>query len=744
MLKKIVSLIISIFILLSLTACSNEVFQPEYNTNSTKNNPDDSLIAENDFYKLEWNSENMGVVLTEISSGKKWGTSPEFSGDIQYDDFGLPIGMHDMVNSVLVVEYHDADAKTDNIIYSYVGVTENGHINTEKIKNGLRVEYYFDTAKFMIPVEYELHDTYVRISVDPTKIQEENNTVTSVSLAPYWCSAENDSDDSYLFIPSGSGALAGTESVSAQGNSYSAQVYGKDASIESLYEATDKADINLPVYGAVCGSRGTFAIIDNGAETAEINATTGSTAYGHSAVYSLFQLRGYTTHQSTLFGSKIVNKVIYTNRMITSPISVCFYPLVDSKANYSGMAEIYRQYLIENNNMKKNGDFNRLTVEILGGTMITKSFLGIPYETLYKATSVSEAGDMVNELAENLNTDFTVILKGFGTTGIDIGKICGGYKISNKLGNAKELNRLSTLCKEKSVRLYMDFDLVRFNSSGSGFSGFFDNSTTAGDQKVFKQLYDKAVRDPIEGTEYKLLSPYSFEVAAEKLIEKTKKWDVDGICLSTLSSISYSDYGDKSKTDYYAKSGFGNTVKNTVKKIKKNNTFAASDANMYAAVLADTIINAPSNSSSERIFYADVPFYEMVFSGYVPMSVESLNLSENPDKMLLSAVESGCGIGYTVMNKWDNSLIDSNYPYFTNSVYSELKDSIINDLSRLKNYYDTISDTAIVQHQILENGVRKTVFDNGTIVYVNYNDTPKQTPDGEIAALNFMVLEGAE
>lgn len=744
MLKKIVCLIISTFILLSLTACSNEVFQPEYNQNSLKNNPDDLLIAENSFYKLEWNSDNMGVVLTEISSGKKWGTSPESSGDIEYDDFGLPIGMHDMVNSVLVVEYHDATAKTDNIIYSYVGVTENGHINTEKIENGLRVEYYFDTAKFMIPVEYVLCDTFVRISVDPTKIQESDNTVTSVSLAPYWCSAENDSDSSYLFIPSGSGALVGTESVSAQGNSYSAQVYGKDASIERLYEATDTADIKLPVYGAVCGNTGTFAIIDKGAEAAEINVTTGSTAYGYSTVYSLFQLRGYTSHQSTLFGSKIVNKVIYTDRMITSPISVCFYPLVDSKANYNGMAEVYRQYLTKNDGLKKNGDFNRLTVQVLGGTMITKSFLGIPYETLYKATSISQTGGIVEELAENLNTDFTVILKGFGTTGIDIGEICGGYKISNKLGNTEELNKLSTLCKEKSVRLYMDFDLVRFNSSGSGFSAFFDNSTTAGDQKVFKQLYDKAVRDPIEGTEYKLLSPYSFEVAAEKLIEKTKKWNVDGISLSTLSSVSYSDYGDKSKTDYFAKSGFGNTVKNIVEKIKKNNNFAASDANMYAAVLADTIINAPSNSSSERIFYADVPFYEMIFSGYIPMSVESINFSENPEKLILSAVESGCGIGYTVMNKWDNSLIDSNYPYFANSVYSELKDGIINDLTRLKNYYDKISYTAIANHQILENGVRKTVFENGTVVYVNYNDTPKQTPDGEIAALDFIVLEGAE
>ena len=170
--------------------------------------------------------------------------------------------------------------------------------------------------------------------------------------------------------------------------------------------------------------------------------------------------------------------------------------------------------------------------------------------------------------------------------------------------------------------------------------------------------------------------------------------------------------------------------------------FASADANIYAAVLSDTVNNTPTTSTRSHVFMCDIPFYQMVLRGYIPMTTESINLSDNSFKTLLFAVESGIGIEYTLISKWDELLINSEYPYFYSTVYSGLKDEIIENCNRLKSYYDCIKDSAIVSHNILDSGVRETVFDNGTRVFVNYNSAPAMCPLGEVAACDFIVKEG--
>ena len=49
---------------------------------------------------------------------------------------------------------------------------------------------------------------------------------------------------------------------------------------------------------------------------------------------------------------------------------------------------------------------------------------------------------------------------------------------------------------------------------------------------------------------------------------------------------------------------------------------ASEDANAYAAAASDIIFNTPSVSGQERIFKYDIPFYQMVFKGYVAMTGE--------------------------------------------------------------------------------------------------------------------------
>jgi len=744
MLKRFICIALCFIFLLGLCACGTVNTQPSFDKKAGSAPLSDKLIAENTTYKLEWNEENYGVILTNKLTGEIWGTSPEESDEIKLDAFGMPVKRHEMVNSVLSVYYRDKKNNTDNNnVYSYSGVVEKGHIRCARIKNGIHVEYFFDSQEFMIPVDFVLYEDYLGISVNPKQIQESSNIVTSVSIAPFLCSAENDSEDSYLFVPSGSGALVDTKSDSLQGKTFSAPVYGEDLSQEQLYDCEVETAVRMPVFGVKNKDKGIFAIIESAEESALIESVAGAEAYGYSSVYPTFQVRGYTEHQTKVFSSVIRTYIIYSDAMISEPMQIRFYPLSSGKSDYSQMAEVYRGYLNEKGFLKETNATNPLNLNLVGGSLITKSFLGIPYNTVQPATTIKQAAEIISDLSSAVDTKITVNLKGFGESGIDIGKIAGGYKVNKNIGNKSDLKKLAALSKEKGINLFMDFDLVNFSSSSNGFSTFFDDATNAGAQKVSQYVYDKATNTHKKSDIYYILSPWQFENATDKLIKKTEDFGLYGISLSSLTSLSYSDYSERDKNDYYAKVGFADSVIKSIDKISEKNKIMSSSANVYAAVISDCITDVPTNSSESLSFSEDIPFYQMVFKGYIPMFTESVNLSENPEEIILNAVESGCGLSYTAISKWDNSLIDSDYAYFYSSVYSDLKDTITENADRLSDYYEKIATAHIVSHKILENGIRKTEFNNGITVYVNYTDTPADTPYGTVKPLDYLIGEGA-
>lgn len=740
--KRIISLLMCLFLLVTLTACGQaKVIQPSFNGEGVMSVSGD-IVVENANYRMTYEKLTGALILEEIATGKTWGTIPADDGTVEYDDFGLPVKKHVNVQSALLITCRD-NKGSNLILSSYDAVVKNGRIAIKKAENGFLAEYYFDDYEIMIPVLYTLADNYVNISIDPTQIQENETSVLSIAVAPFWCSVKNDSEDAYLFIPSGSGAIATVATTPAtSGRTYSDFVYGQDLSMEDGYSATNEMGIRLPAYGVKNGDTAVLAVIDGAADSALIKATSGDTNYRYSTVYSEFQLRGYTEHKSESFASIKYNNVYYDS-MFDSKIDVRFYPLTDANANYSGMANTYRDYLIKEKGLQKAGRDTTLNLTFIGGTEVTKSFLGVPYSTIYPTTTVSQASDIINDVSENTGNNLSVKLKGFGKSGINIGKIAGGYGVADEIGTVSDVKKLSNLSKDNGFSLYMDFDLINFSTSGNGFSSITDVVSTSGSQIAEKHLYNVAVRKHVANTLYYLLSPAFFDDAAEKLVDKTSKWNLTGVSLESLSSLSYSDYSTNDGQTFNSKNDFSVAVSESISKIKADNKkFMATDANLYAALAADIIVDAPTISTGNTMFLEDVPFYSMVFSGYIPMTTESVNLATNAEKTFLSAVEGGLGLNYTVINQWDNSLIDSLYATFYSTVYSAIKDDIISNSEKLSEYYSKIGDAHISSSEIVASGVHCTVFDNGVTVYVNYNDSSVETQAGVIEALDYIVLGG--
>ena len=714
--------------------------RPSYDKEKLSTDISDELIAQNENYRLEINRTSLGVSLTDLKTGKVYGTNPVNSGGEQFDEFGMPIKRHPQIESVLFIEYLDVQKNTTSKLISYNAAVQNGRTVLEKTDNGVKVEYYFDDAEIMIPITYSLRENGLKVTLDPKEIEEGGNMLISVSVAPFFCSVENTEKNGYLLYPSGSGALIYPKEVSQPGDSYSDEVYGEDASKEKWDKTSTEKSIRLPVYGAKSGDTAAFAVIEKGADSCLLETTVGSTSIGYSAVYATYQLRGYTANIKELYNNRYYKGLVYSDNMTDAPLEIGFYPLAGEDADYSGMARLYRSCIEKTEGKAENAKAATLNITAVGGTMISKSFLGVPYTTLLPTTTLKDAAAMVKELKESGADVSALALSGFGKTGIDSVKPAGGFGIAGKLGSSKDFTSLKKTCENSDTDLFFDFDAVTFSKSGGGLSSYFDSAVRANRKRAKVYDYNIALLGRETDSAYSLIARDKLSYITDKIIKKAG--NLPGIGLSSLSNTAYSDYTDKSSGLYYAKSGMTEQVSEIIENVKKSGKkFMSSEANAYAAVKSDVIFNSPARSNAALIFDDDIPFYQMVLRGRTALSSESLNLATDREEQLLKAVEGGMGLAYTLTAKYDTKLIDSGVPVFYNSLYSDLKDGIVSDSKMLSGLYGKIGNSAIKSHKIHGSGLRETVYENGVTVFVNYSSGELNSPAGSVRAHGFLIWE---
>ena len=182
-------------------------------------------------------------------------------------------------------------------------------------------------------------------------------------------------------------------------------------------------------------------------------------------------------------------------------------------------------------------------------------------------------------------------------------------------------------------------------------------------------------------------------------------------------------------------------VSKVMSTLNKDYAIAVNSANDYAAASADMIYDVPITSSKDNIFSYDVPFYSIVFKGYIPIATPSVNLSADADSIILAAAEIGAGLSYTLINNSSTKLIDSFSSAFYGSVYDDIKSEIHEHIKEYSENFKLVENAKIIDHIILENGLHKTVFDNGVTVYTNYTSIALTVNDNHIESGNYLFVK---
>ncbi len=721
---------LSCLVLLGAAGCGAETptgiqrYDPEHSTNFEES----FIAAENGTYTLEWDSEHYRVLLRETSNGRVWSTLPNGLMTPRYDSEGYEIQNHPQMENPLIVEYINETTVQTEYRYAYTASLKKGDYQIERMENGLRITYHFAQESLSVPVEYTLLEDGMNVSVNPSDIAEGDTRIRRITLSPFFCSVSNTDPNGTLLIPSGSGALIAPYEWKADvGYTCSYPVYGEDLQLaESQNDSINNHEpVRLPVFGAANGETGICAVIDSAEEAASIECNVGNDKFGFSAVYATFELRGLSPSKS------------YSDTLIGEPISVSYYPLTGGDANYSGIARRYRQTLGLSRQDPEN--FPVAALKLIGGAHVDAQVLGVPYRDLFVTTSLEQAQTIVQRFLEESGVTPAVTLVGFGESGLDVGRVAGNYKLSGKFGDKKALTDLQSTCETSGVPLYMDYDIVHFSRSGGGLHTLTNAAVTTIGQRALCYKTQLGSGAKVTLKEYftsRVLLPSIAEQAAAAAVDS----GFQGISYATASANAYSDYADRA---YYSKGNYAEDYAVIADHARnKGLRLAADNANAYAAVSAGLITCAPLSSDKNHLFYTDVPFYEMVFSGMVPMTSDAINLAVEPRTQVLRAVESGIGLGYTFIGKYSDKLLTAQESFFHAAVFDGHAAEVIKTVRDYNQYYGQIRGAQIAEHTLLGREVRKTVFDNGFAVYVNYSNEDAAVENGTVPAQGYLLVKG--
>lgn len=727
-----------LFTVCVFAGCEKNASVLKYNYDGTLQSIGNCHIAKTDRFMLSWNDNAKAVILTDSQTGKMWSS-------IGYDSFLAGDGNENLESSLAITVSNTITCKQDIFLSSSISRT-GGDIIAEKIKGGVRVTYYFDNVKIAVPVEYTLRKNGVKVSIDSTQIKEDgtNYEILSANVAPFMCSANNLAEDSYIFVPSGTGALMSVNNTAEGDRTWSGEVYGRDYACQIERNHNYKAQVNLPVFGVKEGNNALFGIIENGAESAVINAQAGNERLGYSSVYPTFKFRSEDIYYfaSNATGHTTLNSI--SDEICTTKFEVGYYPLINEEANYNYMAKFYQNYLLSSGQLNKSESiYNPYSITIHGGTKIAKSTLGVPGEELVALTTLKDAKAIVENINKEIGVAPIVRLNDFGDNGLTPGTINGGKEFADVYGSKKDAKALAEYCKTAGINLFLDLDVVRYNFSGNGFSTSGDIAKNAlGTDAEQKLQTPQMILD--ENNIYKILSRASLDKAVDKAINKVEKYGIEGISLSTLTMMAYSDQNDNK---YNARNNMGADVQALIKKVKDSeHPVAASNANAYAAGLADVIFDLEVRNGDEIAFSELVPFYQMVFAGYKPMYVAAINMSDNFDEQLMLAASTGMGIDFSIIDKFEvNSTQLGHY-----SIYSceyegnkELISNILKDNGYI-DYYNSVKGATIEKYTLLANNVSATSFSNGVTVYANHTAYDVESPIGTLKAYEYKVGKEVE
>ena len=177
-------------------------------------------------------------------------------------------------------------------LFAKQGYTYDDYLRHKELYKEVNIK---EMPAFCISVKYKLdkNDLIVTIPFDEIAYRVKYPLI-QLSVLPYF-GAGGSSDEGFLFVPEGGGAVINFNNGKVKQNGYYADIYGWDTAVDRKAVITE-TKAAFPVFGVSNGNSSFISIIENGAEyagvTAEIAGKLGSYNYAR-ADYTMLHREQY-------------------------------------------------------------------------------------------------------------------------------------------------------------------------------------------------------------------------------------------------------------------------------------------------------------------------------------------------------------------------------------------------------------------------------------------------------------------
>lgn len=562
------------------------------------------------------------------------------------------------------------------------------------------------------------------------------NGIYSIEVMPFLGSATC-KEEGYVFYPDGAGALSyfQTTHPTLLGH-YEQAVYTDHIfNLEYMWNDMTSNTSLYPVWGVNKGKQGFVAIIDEGDVDASLEYWPGNDDYALNRIFSslMFRRKAKYIKGTATYESYEIQRIDYDRKLK-------YIFLADENAEYSGMANAYRDYLEANemlNHAIAEGESMPLAVDFMGGAKEQ----GILWETTVPMTTYAEIQATLERLkADGVNTRIYSNIYEWTKQAYNPNPL----NADNGLGGAKDLKALNQYASDNNVVLGLEVNPIwaqKDYSSGEQMNKFFVRDSTTLLVNYNSRTY--------------VFSPaYIQDKYASKLISKLKTY---GANCAQLNSIGYYLYYDYS-VYYDTTTSRGDTAQIFAEFAKLANDelgySSISSGNMYMWKYASRIDSMPLTDLEYLYSDQSVPFLQMVLHGSIPYSGSvPYNVMYDDEKQMLQYIEFGC-MPYFFLTQKESSEMNLtseswSYDWLYSSDIDTWYDTMVDVYKEFSENVGYLWSEKIVDHKQIQDGVKRVEYSDGSVIYINYNEAevtfadPESGEEVTIGAQTYEVRRGA-
>ncbi|WP_409346111.1 DUF5696 domain-containing protein [Paenibacillus sp. MBLB4367] len=607
-------------------------------------------------------------------------------------------------------------------------------VEWRRIEGGVGIRYTLNDLGFTFYFEYAVTGDGFQVRVpDLGIVEKEDNRLVELDVLPFFAAAQS-GRDGYLFVPDGPGGLISFQAKRASLSApYDYPVFDADLSVPQIAEWFPRTPIQYPVFGMNRGDSGFLAVIEEGQYKANIYAAPAGLHTSFHSVNGNFRLRR-AYRQPTGLTKSVTG---YEKPLMAEPLKIRYVLLTKSETDYVGMAKSYRRYLTENlklSKLKTADNSPPLYLDVLMATSEPGRFRD--------KTVVATTFEQTEEIAETL-TGADIRGLHLGISGWQDGGYPGWlpkrFPVEKRIGGLAGIRQLSEYSQKNGMSVYLIDSLnVATDRTGNRFS---PRSEAA------RMLDGRALKFERKGDWFGnaelfyAMSPRVMERVFDQSVERYKETSVNGLGIAGMDKL-YSDYN---RNRFYDRNASAAVYQSTMRKARETiGEIISYGAPSYTIGYAEHYHQFPVENNYDFIVDEQVPFYPIALHGLVTYSAAAGNERGNPDVEFLRAIEYGA-LPYFFITAGDSRILKrTNFSNLYSSQFEVLKDKIIGEYRAFETALSGVWRSYIGNHRKVADGVYETSYENGRIVWVNYNDAAFEGEGHRVEGMSFQVIKEGE